>query len=81
LLARRAVFALVGLFDPALAYGDAAQWYLRAADLGIVMELLPDVLTHRRLHADNWSRFQATDSRQEFLHILKFSLDRRRANK
>jgi glycosyltransferase involved in cell wall biosynthesis len=81
LIARRALFEVVGLFDPALGYGDAAEWFLRAADLGTVMELLPDVLTYRRLHPDNRSRVLATRSREEFLHIVKMSLDRRRMSK
>ena len=42
------------------------------------MELLPDVLVFRRLHAANRSRRLAESSRREYLRILKASLDRRR---
>ena len=81
LLARRDVFTAVGLFDTALAHVDSTEWFLRAAKKGTVMELLPDVLSYRRLHSENRSRLMASSSREEFLHILKRSLDSRRTNK
>ena len=81
LLARRSVFDAVGLFDPALDHGDSMEWFLRAAEHGTVMELLPDVLLYRRLHQANRSRFLASRSRDHFLGILKASLDRRRSRK
>jgi len=78
LLARRALFQTVGLFDTTLRYGDAADWFLRAAEQGAVMELLPDVLMYHRIHHANLSRRKASASREEFLQIVKSSLDRRR---
>lgn len=81
LFARRDVFTEVGLFNTALAHGDSTEWFLRAAKKGTVMELLPDVLSYRRLHSENRSRLLASSSREEFLHIIKMSLDSRRMNK
>jgi glycosyltransferase involved in cell wall biosynthesis len=81
LIARRGMFELVGLFNSELAHGDSTQWFLRAAEHGAVMELLPDALTYRRLHSENRSRLLASSSREEFLHIVKMSLDSRRMNK
>ena len=78
LLARRRVFESVGAFDPALRHGNDTAWFLRAAEHGVVMELLPDVLVLRRLHLANRSRRLAESSRREYLRILKASLDRRR---
>ena len=78
LVARRGMFESVGLFNAELGHGDSTQWFLRAAEHGAVMELLPDVLTRRRLHSENRSRIRATASREEFLRIVKSSLDRRR---
>jgi glycosyltransferase involved in cell wall biosynthesis len=78
LLARRTLFDTVGLFNPALRYGDAMDWFLRTAVHGAIIELLPDVLLHHRMHQSNLSRREAADSRHEFLQILKASLDRRR---
>ncbi|MGH7825141.1 MAG: glycosyltransferase family A protein [Candidatus Binatia bacterium] len=78
LLGRRVVFDKVGPFNTALGHGDSTEWFLRAAERGAVMELLPDVLMYRRLHPANRSRLRAADSRNQFLDILKGSLDRRR---
>ena len=79
LLARRELFQRVGLFKPSLRYGDAMDWFVRAAERGAVSELLPDALLYHRVHQSNLSRLEATASRNEFLHILKCTLDRRRS--
>ena len=42
------------------------------------MELLPDVLLYRRLHQTNLSRLRASNSRDQYLEVLKTALDRRR---
>jgi len=78
LMARRALFETVGLFDPALGHGDSTDWFLRASERGTVMELLSDVLLYRRLHPANRSRVRAANSRDEYLRLLKLSLDRKR---
>jgi glycosyltransferase involved in cell wall biosynthesis len=78
LLARRAMFDTVGRFDPALLHGNDTDWFLRAADRGAVVELMPDVLVYRRLHDANRSRLLADASRREYVRIVKASLDRRR---
>jgi glycosyltransferase involved in cell wall biosynthesis len=79
LLARRRLFETVGAFDESLRHGDSMDWFLRARERGAVEELLPDVLTLRRMHARNISRRRAGESRDEFLSLLKRSLDKRRA--
>jgi glycosyltransferase involved in cell wall biosynthesis len=78
LLARRTSFIGVGYFDPSLWFGDSTEWFLRAADRGTVMELLPDVLLYHRMHAANLTRRRLSASRDEFLRIVKHSLDKRR---
>ena len=78
LLARRRLFDTVGPFDADLRYGDAMGWFLRVAEHGAIVELLPDVLLYHRMHRSNLSRREAKNSRDEFLHILKASLDRKR---
>jgi glycosyltransferase involved in cell wall biosynthesis len=79
LMARRAVFEIVGCFDPSLRHGDDTDWFLRATDQGLPAELIPDVLVYRRLHHANLSRAAAA-SREEYLRIVKMTLDRRRRN-
>ena len=78
LLALRSLFEAVGRFDPMLPHGNGLEWFLRAADYGAEMELLPDVLVFRRLHEGNRSRHMAENSRDMHLRIVKASLDRRR---
>src|SRR5262245_44986474 len=78
LLARRALFETVGLFDPALWHEDVKDWFLRAAEQGTVMALLPDILVYHRMHRANLSRRRAAAARSECLQLLKASLDRRR---
>jgi glycosyltransferase involved in cell wall biosynthesis len=80
LVARRAAFAEIGLFSSKMAHGDGTEWFLRAAEHQKVSELLPEVLMYRRLHPDNRSRRLAERSKDEYLRLLKFSLDQRRAN-
>ena len=78
LLARREFFDAVGPFNTAIKHADDTDWFLRAQERGGVMELLPDVLLYRRLHTSNLSRRQALNSRDQYLHLLKITLDRRR---
>ena len=78
MLARRSMFDQVGLFDPSLKHGNDRDWFCRAAEQGLVMEMMPGVLVRRRLHATNRSASHASGSRSEYLRILKASLDRRR---
>jgi glycosyltransferase involved in cell wall biosynthesis len=78
LLARRALFETVGAFNPAMRHGNDTDWFLRAAEHGAAIALLPEVLVDRRLHHANRSRRLAAASQREYLRILKASLDRRR---
>jgi glycosyltransferase involved in cell wall biosynthesis len=78
LLARRPVFDTVGELDTSLWFADAVDWFVRARELGVEVELLPDVLTFHRLHPDNLTRRRSRASEDEFLTIVKGLLDRRR---
>jgi glycosyltransferase involved in cell wall biosynthesis len=78
LLAPRAVFKAVGDFNGALRHADATNSFLRGADHGAIIELLPEVLVYRRLHQSNLSRQMASTSRGEYLQLVKATLDRRR---
>jgi len=78
LLARRTVFDTVGQFNPTLWHSNTTDWFLRAAEHGVFVGLLPEVLTYHRLHHANLSRLGASASREEHLQLVKASLDRRR---
>jgi hypothetical protein len=73
----------VGDFDASRLVGDPADWFLRAAEQGAVMELLPDVLVYRRFHGNNFSvetgtRRMTFSMQDAILRVVKASLDRRR---
>src|SRR5262245_49109170 len=85
LMARRAVFDRVGGFNTGLTVGDPMEWFARAIDAGVRIELLPDTLVHRRMHRHNLS-WESGASRQmtgamkaAILRVVKDTLDRRRA--
>lgn len=81
LLARRDLFDTVGWFNATIRHADDTEWFLRASEHGATMELLSDVLLYRRLHQNNFSRLRASNSRDQYLQVLKTALDRRRRNK
>lgn len=78
LLARRRAFERVGLFEESLRFACATDWFIRADEAGLRSLLIPEVWTRRRLHEDNFSRQHREASREQFLHVVKSMLDRRR---
>ncbi len=83
LLARRRLFDSVGYFDTSRRLGDPMDWFLRAAEQGAAMELLPDLLVYQRMHENNLSvetgtRRMKPPMQDSILHVVKASLDRRR---
>lgn len=78
LVLRRTALTRVGPFATQWKVGEFADWYARAVEVGLRLEVLPVVVARRRLHADN----QGVRHRREvavYAQILKQSLDRRRA--
>jgi glycosyltransferase involved in cell wall biosynthesis len=78
MLIRRESFARVGLFSEDVKVGVTVDWYARAMEVGLRGAVLPEVVLERRLHLTN-NGLRERDSRQQYLHVLKASLDRRRA--
>jgi glycosyltransferase involved in cell wall biosynthesis len=74
----RESFVRVGPFDEALRVGISVEWYARALEAGLRSHMLPDVVLERRLHLDN-NGLRQSESRKQYLHVLKAALDRRRA--
>ncbi len=78
MLIRRSSFMRVGPFAEDLKVGVTVDWYARAMEAGLRTAMLPDILLERRLHLTN-NGLRERDSREQYLHVLKASLDRRRA--
>ena len=74
LLVRYTVFEKFGQPDNGLRGNENLIWYFRAAGRGAVIEVVPDVLTHRRIHGTNITREQLRKGEfldKIFLPILK----------
>jgi glycosyltransferase involved in cell wall biosynthesis len=78
MLAHREIFERMGPFDARLRHASEPDWILRATSAGVLIEMLPEVLVDRQLHLDNASSRNAARSYDEYLHLLKAWLDRRR---
>jgi glycosyltransferase involved in cell wall biosynthesis len=77
MLIRRPSFVKVGPFSTTLRVGVGLEWYARAIDAGL-KEAVPEfVVLERRLHASN-NGIRERESRHQYLHILKQSINRRR---
>ena len=77
LLVRRAAFARVGPFDPSLSVGCDSDWFARARDVGLSLDLLPQTVLRKRIHEGNLSRDLAS-YRREVLALTRESLVRRK---
>lgn len=78
LLARRSVFDRVGLFDTAYRVGEDTEWFVRAADAGVKVGFLPEILVQRRIHGANLSYESPAVRMGILMRILKASIERKR---
>jgi glycosyltransferase involved in cell wall biosynthesis len=81
LVVRKTVYDRVGGYDTDFHVTESADWFARAKDAGIRMEIVPHVLLHKRAHETNMTRDTVDQNRRNVLRILKASIDRRRAQK
>jgi len=77
LCARREAIERAAGFDVDVRIGELLGWLLRARELSMRELTLPEVLVHRRVHANNITR-RERDNLDDYAHLLKASLDRRR---
>lgn len=78
MLARRAAFQRVGLFDPSYVVGEDTDWFARARDAGVRTAVVPGALVRKRIHDRNASA-EAGPNAHLLLRAMKASLDRKRA--
>ena len=77
LLMHRSAFDRVGPFSTTYVTAESLDWFLRAEEIGIRSEMLPEVVLRRRVHDDNLG-IRRRDTRIDFVRVLKAALDRRR---
>jgi glycosyltransferase involved in cell wall biosynthesis len=78
MLVRREASHRVGPYSDTLRVGIGVDWYARAVDEGLKEAVPPVVVLERRLHTSN-NGIRHRDARQQYLHVLKQSLDRKRS--
>jgi GT2 family glycosyltransferase len=78
LVARRRAFERVGVFDTSYHVAEDVDWFARAKDAGLVIEVVGEVLLHKRVHARNAS-LGAPDNDDLLLRAVRASLLRKRA--
>lgn len=78
-LVRRSVFDRVAGFDPELWMGEDTDWFVRLKESGIRTRALEHVVHMYRRHLGSSSRKRGRADVGWAFHIIKKSLDRRRA--
>jgi glycosyltransferase involved in cell wall biosynthesis len=76
-LFRRSAFDRVGVFDESLRLSEDVDWFLRAREAALPMQLLAEVTCLYRQHAANLTRGKSTRELR-FLSVIKASFERRR---
>jgi glycosyltransferase involved in cell wall biosynthesis len=76
LLARRQAFEQIGPFDQAYFVSDETSWFMRAAEAGLLFDLLPEALVYRRAPRARPDGPAAAE-RDELLEIVQAALTRR----
>jgi glycosyltransferase involved in cell wall biosynthesis len=81
MLMPRTTFDRVGPFDEKMRIGEDTEWVGRAQSLGVVREVLKEVLFSRRLHENNlsYSRF-STEGARDRLRLAVARIQQRRQN-
>jgi len=74
---RREVFNKVGTFDESLRFGDDWDWYMRAREMGISIQVTNDVVLFYRRHDTNLTN-QLEENNRGTVQVLRRSLERRR---
>ena len=78
LVARREAFDRVGSFDPAFSVSNDTDWFARARDLGLAIEVLPETLVTKRVHTAN-TTLKPDGFSQQLLDVVRASVARKRA--
>jgi glycosyltransferase involved in cell wall biosynthesis len=77
LLVWRDSFLRVGEFDETTDRAEAVDWFARAADMGLRLGAVPEVVVRRRLHDANHG-MRAHGNEIDYLRVLRASIRRRR---
>lgn len=79
MLVSKLAFDRIGSFDEDLTLADFMRWYFRVQELGVRTATCAEVVLYRRLHGANHGVRNQGSRTDEYMRVLKASLDRRRA--
>lgn len=79
MLIKREAFFRVGMFSEENTIGEFVDWLLRAKEANLQMKLLPELFLWRRIHDSNLG-IRHRSNVNDYIKILKKSIDRRRIN-
>jgi glycosyltransferase involved in cell wall biosynthesis len=74
---RRQIFERIGTFDASLRSSEDVDWFMRAREARVMIDVLEDVVLFYRRHGRNLTQDRDT-SHRDLAHALKQSLNRRR---
>jgi len=74
---RRRVFKKIGLYDPAMRFGEDTDWFNRARELNVPMKRLDEVTLYVRRHGGNMTEGKSL-LELNVLKVFKKALDRQR---
>jgi len=80
MLIRKKTFMKVGLFDEKLELGEFIDWYSRAKDLGLKIQMTDEVVLKRRIHTTNMGVYKKQHLK-DYTSVLRAALARKRMNK
>jgi glycosyltransferase involved in cell wall biosynthesis len=79
LLARRAVFDRIGVFDTRWPIASDIDWFARVKDARLRVEVVEAVLVEKRVHDANLSTLGGARLNRELVEVLRASVERQRA--
>lgn len=79
LLAPRATFERVGPFRAEVSPADDTDWFARAADLGLRVAIVDEVVLRKRVHARSNAHTEIDGTHAGLLRLLRDSIERKRA--
>ena len=80
MIIRRSAWLRLGPLDTDLSTVEFVSWYARAMERGLVTSMIPEVLYERRIHGANTTIRERETAQNDYLRILRATIQRRREN-
>jgi glycosyltransferase involved in cell wall biosynthesis len=77
LMVRRHVFDVIGPFNSALTHAMDVDFFIRAKDAGLRMDIIQEIFLYHRIHGSNMS-LQNDNDNKDYFRAVKASIERKR---